>query len=307
MVQVLTLLAVMGLVMLIVSPALHKALHKARCGAAQLQDGVQLRSIVQGCSAWSQDNDGLFPIPELVDAAHATESVGSGKNRTGSVLSILIFNRLIEPEICVSPRLCTERNRKIRACDDFEYATPSAAIDPVLAVYDPAFRGSPEDVGAVNFREVVSHNSYAHMAIGGARLAHWRDNFSASTPIWANRGPRYTDTGRLVKGPLGEGSRTLRIHGPEDSWDGNIAYGDGRVTFSSVPDPEVVAGSVVGSASSEGLRDNIFVDETTEGDGELGITERTNAFLRIWKRGIPADGTLTDAHLQPQSGYVWID
>lgn len=308
LIELLVVIAIIALLIGILLPALSKA----RRNANQVKDATQVRGIVQACSAFSQDNRGNFPIPELLDAANQTEAGSRNKDRTGNVLSILIYNQIISPELCVSP----SEVGAIVVDTDYDTDDPDDAVEGPNALWDPAFAGTPDD--AAPAVSGTGNNSYAHSAFWGGRRALWKDNFSSSTPLWANRGPVYTGTDQPVTAAArfwnlteddsrSGDSESLLIHGPTNSWAGNIGYGDGRVTFSLQPDPDEATFTSRTTAEPVSVRDNIFFDESSEeGSGSLDTSVRKNAYLRMWRDGVPAGTQLADTHLDP-GAFCWVD
>jgi prepilin-type N-terminal cleavage/methylation domain-containing protein/prepilin-type processing-associated H-X9-DG protein len=222
------LLVVISIIALLVG-LLLPAIGKARRGALAARDGAQVRQLHTGLVAWSQDDDGNYPVPSSIDAANQTEDFGDGieagkKDRTGNVWSILMFNKIIaEPEAFVSP---AEENPDIRPIIDysigsrpaeFEYEFPGATdgaspgvpntVNPANAVYDPSFKGAP--VIAVDARGEaasnvesdvdvnaggaigIGNNSYAHVPLRGNYLSSkWNaEAQAANIPVVCNRGP----------------------------------------------------------------------------------------------------------------------
>ena len=101
------LLVVISIIALLIG-LLLPALQKARASAKRLKDSTQVRGLHQGVVGWAQDNDEFYPYPTLIDKGDLTEKKAEGpneasKNRTGNILSLMIFNKIISPEICVSP------------------------------------------------------------------------------------------------------------------------------------------------------------------------------------------------------------
>ena len=122
LVELLVVIAIIALLIGLLLPAIAGA----KKAAIQAKDSTQVRAIQQGLVAWSQNDDGSYPIPSTLDVRNATElwpsspSVADGsKDRTGNIWSILIFNKVIaEFEIFVSP---AEVNASIRPIEESEF------------------------------------------------------------------------------------------------------------------------------------------------------------------------------------------
>lgn len=344
------LLVVISIIALLIG-LLLPALGRARRNAQQIKDATQVRSLHQACLGWSQDNRDRYPLPSLADKNNTTELAPAGpgaasKNRTGNVLSLMIFNRLLSLEVCVSP---AEVHPNIEALPEifYDFRNPASAVtfgsggQATKAVYDPDFRGTPVEgmdrtftnntVGAGGLTRsddlTKGNNSYAHIPLAGARLDNWSSVSQVSTiPVWANRGPVYDESMRpppgsdaewvLVNNDMGVRSLCLQIHGPKDSWAGNVAYNDGHVGFETVPNPPQLKYLVLGTQNNPVFdRDNLFVDdanEDTDGPGAIAVQARVNGFLRLWRQGIP--DPLTQSNAVPLSAthlinapWIWVD
>jgi prepilin-type N-terminal cleavage/methylation domain-containing protein len=302
LIELLVVIAIIALLVGILLPALGKA----RKNAQQLKDGTQVRGIMQAMVNWASDNRQKFPVPSVADANDQTV-IHVNKNRTGSILSLMIWNQTITPELCVSPAEVA----RVLPYTDYQYSNPvgSQGIQQgKYAVYDPRFLGSSLDgaaeEGVSNLPQggvLTGNNSYAHNAIEGGRKSNWSSTLSASQAVIGNRGPVYKQTitpnvnqnevWELVAGQaggrFGASSETLFIHGSENKWEGNIAYGDVHVEFSLQPDPESATFVDRRLPNPVNQRDNLFVDEKNEGTDANAFQTRKNALLRIWKRGIP--------------------
>lgn len=275
--------------------------------ARQLKDSIHIRAIMQSLIIWGENNNNRFPLPSDYDLNDQTVvDRGVRKNTTANTLSMLIFNSAIFPELCVSPAEVSEYVDQQR---DYAFSAPPTAAMPSEALWDPSFRATPMDPVRVlgvgvpspdNATPRPSNQSYAFTLPIGKRMDLWQNTFSASTPILGNRGPTYAKDdsaprppdGRwtLLEGELGTQSRTLRIHGGRNTWEGHIAYADGHVTFQSTPTPPEVTYRDAKSAKPVG--DNLFVNESGEyeGDTSPGTFDRgQNAYLRAVHR-LTADG-----------------
>ncbi|MGD9690589.1 MAG: type II secretion system protein [Phycisphaerales bacterium] len=296
LIELLVVIAIIALLVGILLPALGKARQSAR----QLKCATQVRNIVQSCLIWSQQNKENFPLPSQIDKGNTTINVGATaqrtKDNTGNIVSLLIWNGAISPEVCVSP---AESNSQIAIDDGYQNANPQGAATPASALWDPRFGGTPSDTGAPARRTTGRGSvSYAHaIPFGTPRASRWSNTFNATEAVWGNRGPTYegatsNDSGpyppattgwKLANGTLGTNSNTLLIHGGRNTWEGNIGYNDGHVNFETRPDPtEITYRRDTGSPLT--VPDNFFVNESDDAtDGGRPATELpgSNAYLRM--------------------------
>jgi hypothetical protein len=261
---------------------------------------------------WAQSNRDKYPTPSVLDISNQTITGGTAanlgsKDNTGNVLSLLIFNAAITPEICVTP---SEVSGNVAAMTNYQNSNPSTAAVPANALWDPKFRGAPstfETGGNGNGRDSTqlnSNNSYANLVFPfPGRTSKWSNNYSATDAVFGNRGPLFTGqstsgtTGQaapfptgaagwqlLANSDVGERSQTLQIHGGRNTWEGNIGYNDGHVNFENRADPAEItfqssaAITLPGSTTAtRTIPDNVFVDETNE---NTTASKRSNAWLR---------------------------
>ncbi len=321
LVELLVVISIIALLVGILLPALGKA----RATARQMKCSTHVRGIHQGLVAWSDDYNERFPTPSLIDAANQTEDgTMVNKNRTGNILSAMIFNRVINTDICVSPaevdpniQVMPEGRPNQNLFPGYEYASPSETVNPDAALYDPQFMGSPFS-GERGVHQPLGNgfdfgnNSYAHAPVPtrGERYQKWSvAGTTATDAIVGNRGPVYEGGNftcnpmpaadwPLASGATGEESLNLEIHGGKTSWEGNVVYGDGHVKFEKNAEPK----ELIVRCFGEKRKDNLFVDDET---GPVG--NHSNAYLRIWYDGIPADTDMTAAHVNPTGSFIWVD
>ncbi len=332
------LLVVISIIALLVG-LLLPALGRAKRTAQQVKCGAQLRGIQQGMLAWSADFDDRYPVPERLDKSDWTEPDTADKDRTGNILSVLIFQKVISPELCISPG---EASTEIRApIDGVEYnyiftdqTANGVVTNATYALYDPRFKGSVLDHDAGNAHidwadaeldREIGNNSYAHTPVtpGINRTEEmWGSaNANARQVIMGNRGPTYKelnvtqdpDEWELTEDEFGEQSLTLQIHGSRKSWAGNVLFNDSHVEFFTEPNPQSIQIWWAGEQTT--FRDNLFFDELTEEDPDTEDNAyssgwwRRNAYLRIWKHGIPNDATgYVSFYIdEPGPTYVYVD
>ncbi len=289
-----------------------------RATSRQQVDADQIRTLHQGMITWAMSSDNSYPLPSELDPGHQTLPNGV-KDLTRDIVSILIFNGFIKPEVCISP---AETNGNLVAYDRYQYTQPAAAAatDKRLALWDPAFRALNTDAARLgNTAGEAGGFSYAHVPPIGARRSKWDNVWNDSTAVIGNRGPAYTATGmgasltwNLFQStsnpgggvtPEGVNSRTLRIHGSRTAWEGNIAYGDNHVAFETSHAPASLPFRFYGLPPALQIHpDNLFANESDFSRAPLvetcniesGAGAPSNNFLRAYAAAIqPVSGNVT--------------
>jgi len=263
------LLVVIALIAILIG-ILLPALGKARSATRAAKDGTQVKSIVQGLITFSQSHQDNYPLPSDLDKANNTVTAATpeGKDNTGNIYSVMIFNDILKPQILISP---AEQSQLIKVDSTYEISKPSQAVKPDQALWDPGFCGYAGETGATGVGKgrrnaaAIGNTSYAHSPPFGKRARAWQNTGKSEQAVVANRGPEFEGTPgawALKAGATGKSSTTLKIHGPSGSWEGNVGFNDGRVVLVNTPDPDgvpIVFDTPVNGSNSG--RDNIFVSE----------------------------------------------
>lgn len=297
LIELLVVIAIIGTLISILLPALGQARKTAR----QLKCSTNVRSLIQGLVLFAQNNQEEYPLPSRMDRNDATIQLAPTepsyiKDNSGNIYSLIVFNGLVPPELLRTP---SETNFDIITDEQYEFYQPQRAHVPVEALWDPGFAGVAGETGSGGGdlrRSGAGNVSYAHTTPFGARKGPWRSTYNTNEAVIANRGPIYGGSPGnwgLVPGPFGQRSNTLKIHGLDTRWDGNVGYNDGRVVGENQPDPPSQRWAFTAMPPQQrNARDNIFVNE----DDATGVVEadslparNANAFLKLYRNVLEAN------------------
>ncbi|XVJ59205.1 MAG: prepilin-type N-terminal cleavage/methylation domain-containing protein [Tepidisphaera sp.] len=291
LVELLVVIVIVGILSVVMLAVFGSRGHR---GPRTPKCAYNVRGIHQGMILFSQANRDQYPLPSVLDKANSTVALAEGadptsKDTTAAIISTLIYGTFFGPETCISP---AESNGAIVIDHDYQFAQPRGAVDPRLALWDPAFSADfTGSAGVESGGKGESNFSYAHMMPSGARADKWtHTNFDAAQAVLGNRGPLITGVTkgirRAVTPAFDTGSNTLLIHGSRTAWEGNIAYNDNHVSFESTMWTESV--TYKDAAGAEWL-DVLHFDEPDDASGLnnfLGIYAQAGptpaAFKTIW-------------------------
>lgn len=312
LIELLVVIAIIALLIGILLPALGKA----RASARQLKDSTQVRGIMQAMAIWAGNNNDNYPLPSTLDKTETTVNEGQKTTPanaakldiTRNIVSVMINNGSISPELCISP---AEANGSITQWNNYEFNSPkgAAGTDKSLALWDPSFRATPKDekkgTNGAESPDTTGGFSYAHSMPFGKQKAKWSNTFTATEATLGNRGPIFENKGSeevpqwqlVADNQCGDGSLTLLIHGGRTSWEGNIGFNDSHVEFFTRPDPENVTFTFNKlTAGKKTHADNLFVNEE---DDTAKVTNKASPAkdAYIWEDKLA--GRNSNAYLRP--------
>ncbi|HLO40161.1 MAG TPA: prepilin-type N-terminal cleavage/methylation domain-containing protein [Phycisphaerales bacterium] len=273
LIELLVVIAIIALLISFVLPALGRA----RAAAREVKCGSQVRSVVQAMSVWAAGNKDRYPMPSDIDKNDqtvnehqaSTPSLGAKKDITRHMMSLMIFNGAITPEILISP---VESCPQFHTYAKYEYSSPSMAEgdDKSTALWDPAFTATPSDENRFGRKAGDAAGcSYAQLPPYGKQKRKWTNviaNWRSSDVLFGDRGPIYkgnaTDGWNLIAdSKYSAQSNTLKLHGNATAWKGDMGFSDGHVYFAPSADPIQIPVTFATFADHRTRGDNVFTNE----------------------------------------------
>ncbi len=187
---------------------------------------------------WAQSNGDRYPLPSIVDKANGTIALAPGeipqsKDTSANIMSILIYNGYIVPEMCVSPQ---EANANIKPYEGYMFSAPTAAAKSDAALWDPAFNAdfTGTKPGNLSYAQQLPLDTEDMVSVN---LLRWGNSYNATDAVVGNRGPQIKIVDATKTPPVATvanpNSNTYLIHGGRSTWEGYIGFSDNHVDYNS--------------------------------------------------------------------------
>jgi prepilin-type N-terminal cleavage/methylation domain-containing protein len=232
LVELLVVIAIIAVLIGLLLPALAKAQQQAKA----VKDMTQIKGIYQAwLTAANELERNRLPTPGYANrlAFNGVQVPGQGnedvtKNNSKNLYSLSVARNMFNTEILIGP---TEVNPVVTEYKTYDFNQYAPAQDKY---WDDGFSAQIAGTGGA-----VCNTSYAHLAIIGLRKQLvW---FKAFAPdggqrgMIGNRSWQITTESNPVSGDQFTQSPTLRLHGDDKNWEGNVVYTDGHGTMAEGP------------------------------------------------------------------------
>jgi prepilin-type N-terminal cleavage/methylation domain-containing protein len=243
LVELLVVIAIIALLIGLLLPALAKAQAQAK----SVKDMTQLKGIY---TAWLTAANELernrLPTPGYANRLpfNGVQVPGQGnedvtRNNTKNLYSLCLARNMFNTEILIGPTEVNQVVKEYKGVGPNEPGYDFTQYNPALDKYwDEGF--SAQIAGSSGAQ---CNTSYAHLAIIGLRKnLVWFKAFSpdgGQRGMIGTRGWQYPSESNPVSGDNFRLSPTLRLHGDDLNWEGNIVYTDGHGSMAEGPFGEV--------------------------------------------------------------------
>jgi len=308
LVELLTVITIIGILMAIILPSLSGA----QRSAMEAKEQSQVRDINMGWKGWSATHRNAYPTPGLIrrqmkdldgDGNGDRYVPGSGRedarwNDHASMLSLCIMENVLTPEQLLSPNEYSDIVLMAESYDYTQLGRPVGSDGDVLK-WDPEFSNdlTGETTGWCN-------NSYAIMPLAGKRrAAQWDRSGSSSHVVVGTRGPLDGDATLLnpydANGEDQPYSNTTHLMAQPGAWRGFLVFADGHTSLAEgfYPEGSVWKQTDLSTGEVLHLPDNVFYADDRAAPGFNSNTHEllgTDIFLTHTHRG-PFDAGWWDA------------
>lgn len=300
---------------------LQSVFTNARARARVLKDSTQAKGIHQAWVVKSIDYPNTsppntLPTPGIVN--RRGNIVGRGeedmtKNDHASLFSMSIAQNLLSAPMCVS---CVEASPKVKVCTTYD-ATQYKPAEDMFWDGDRAGEGpfGPDSPG--NFKANLSktgHVSFATMPLTieteadpkdskHRRKTTWRKDGLDSIAVLGNRGVCDGVDGSVpgTDVEIYRRSVTLKMHGGDKAWEGNVVFGDNHVTYVNsfwlrhcvpVTDPKARVSRETQKCEGDLGVDNVFREDDTRSGSDAWICVAPWLVMKDKTPTVPSDHAL---------------